>query len=245
MILIPAFCADDSNGLGRLDYASLSEETLMEMLTDGISNLQRICEYDSPSDLSDWRSVNLTGDQVTNIRWEDYGLKGSIHLQWTPSHVRWLTVAINELVGTVDLCHLPETLEKLDLSRNMLTGSLHLNHLPDRLGALYLYSNRFSGSVTLTELPKSLKMFSVRENLLEGTLDLTALPADLNYLWLSYNAFSGETDFSKISASMIEFDITNTKLSGTIYGRSRPSNQRLKVNGSGVKVISSVEKTTK
>ena len=46
--------------LGRLDYASLSQQALMEMVIEGIANKEKICgDADEPKDIEEWKGSHL------------------------------------------------------------------------------------------------------------------------------------------------------------------------------------------
>ena len=46
--------------LGRLDYASLSPQALMEMVIEGIANKEKICgDADEPKDIEEWKGSHL------------------------------------------------------------------------------------------------------------------------------------------------------------------------------------------
>ncbi|KNH05957.1 hypothetical protein XU18_3119 [Perkinsela sp. CCAP 1560/4] len=76
--------------LGRLDYASLSQQALMEMVIDGITNKEKICrDPDAPKEIEEWKGVVIEDGKVAEIDWDEFDLKGSLHLEWLPSSLRW------------------------------------------------------------------------------------------------------------------------------------------------------------
>uniref|UniRef100_A0A7S4UQ14 Leucine-rich repeat protein n=1 Tax=Paramoeba aestuarina TaxID=180227 RepID=A0A7S4UQ14_9EUKA len=231
--------SSDSATLGRLDYASLSQQTLLEMVIDGITFKQYICREDEgTSEIQNWIGLTFNNEDETLIEvdWSetntDGPLEGSISLEWLPATVKKFDLRVNRVEGSANLTHLPEALKSLDLSENhfageikldslpehieelllhenVLTGPLNLTSLPDSLRELNLGGNHFSGSVDLTGLPESMKILVLAENQLSGAINLMHLPHQFSGLLLAGNKFEGETDFSKIPQSMEDLDITN------------------------------------
>ncbi|KNH06613.1 hypothetical protein XU18_2564 [Perkinsela sp. CCAP 1560/4] len=68
--------------LGRLDYASLSQQALMEMVIEGIANKEKICgDADEPIDIEEWQGVTIEDGQVVGIEWKICKLFGSYKLK--------------------------------------------------------------------------------------------------------------------------------------------------------------------
>mmetsp|Transcript_24555 Transcript_24555/g.38293 ORF Transcript_24555/g.38293 Transcript_24555/m.38293 type:complete len:277 (-) Transcript_24555:109-939(-) len=245
LLFLRAFVGADPSALGRLNYESMSQQALMEMLIDGITNREEICgSKDAPEDISYWR--RLVTDSDNNVKWIIFSfrkLSGSVNLQWLPSTVEKVylnentlygsldltclpnglvlfNALINEFCGEVDLAQLPDTLIEIALWKNQLNGTLDLEHLPKALENVYLSINRFFGTVCLTKLPPGLKIISMYRNFLSGLIDVRNLPKTLTELWLSSNNFEGETDFSRLPESLKKIIIhMNERLAGTIVQR--------------------------
>mmetsp|Transcript_34334 Transcript_34334/g.53605 ORF Transcript_34334/g.53605 Transcript_34334/m.53605 type:complete len:219 (-) Transcript_34334:24-680(-) len=191
--VFPTDCT--SSSLARLDYASLSQECLMEMVVDGFDTKIRIWgSTEHPADLSQWTGVTLNENgEVVSIHWIALDVSGSLALEWLPTTVTVTETAMTDLSGTLELTKLPEVLV-----------------------TLFLSTNKFIGSIDLTRLPNTLELLNVGKNDLSGTLDLRSLPPRLRQLTLSSNFFRGETDFSQLPVSLIQIDCSTTSLSGTI-----------------------------
>mmetsp|Transcript_4364 Transcript_4364/g.6517 ORF Transcript_4364/g.6517 Transcript_4364/m.6517 type:complete len:249 (-) Transcript_4364:94-840(-) len=228
--LLRLFTEDTSSGLGRLDYASFSQQTLMEMTFDGIINKEDLCgSKDFPSKLSEWKSnakplgnpfiVNPDGDIIV-ITMHYYNLRGSVSLEWLPSTVEHLDLSGNELTGTLTVDHLPPEMDFFNMTRNQLHGTLALDKFPDTITYLEVGFNQLTGTVDLTKLPRDLQVLSLGSNQLSGTLDLTKLPASLQRLWLAENDFHGQTDFSALPSTLDFLSVgKNPRLSGKIRPR--------------------------
>ncbi|KNH08124.1 hypothetical protein XU18_1290 [Perkinsela sp. CCAP 1560/4] len=63
------------SSLGRLDYASLSQQALMDMVIDGITNKEVICgDPDEPTDIEEWKGVIIEDGEVVEIAWRQFKL---------------------------------------------------------------------------------------------------------------------------------------------------------------------------
>ncbi|KNH05182.1 leucine-rich repeat protein [Perkinsela sp. CCAP 1560/4] len=174
--------------LGRVDYGSLSQQTLMEMVIEGITNKEEICgDVDDPTDIDEWKGVTIEDGEVVEIVWSLFYLTGSLCLEWLPSFVRKFVVAFNQLAGTLDLTSLPMSMKKLDLGGNAFTGPISLETLPEQMERFYVGNNALSGSLRLESLPDTLTHFIAFSNQFSGSVDLTRLPAVLTYLHISNN----------------------------------------------------------
>ena len=80
------FSTADIPFLGRVDKASLSTQTLIELFNKGIENLEVICgSTEEPADIGEWRSITYLQEQPvdrvekqTNIYWHILNLWGTI-----------------------------------------------------------------------------------------------------------------------------------------------------------------------
>eukprot|EP00009_Paramoeba_aestuarina_P017854 CAMPEP_0201524346 /NCGR_PEP_ID=MMETSP0161_2-20130828/21267_1 /ASSEMBLY_ACC=CAM_ASM_000251 /TAXON_ID=180227 /ORGANISM="Neoparamoeba aestuarina, Strain SoJaBio B1-5/56/2" /LENGTH=238 /DNA_ID=CAMNT_0047923679 /DNA_START=24 /DNA_END=740 /DNA_ORIENTATION=+ len=207
--------------LGKVDKASLPQQTLMELLIENITNKEDIYgQHGNPTDMSTWHNVtcNANGD-VTEIDWPTLQLCGDAPLEWLPLTVINVTMWSNELTGTIALDALPDGLQYLRLSVNRLSGEVDLTHLPPGMRYLTISVNKLVGTVNLEHLPRTLEKLFLNDNLFHGTVNLTKLPPNLDILTISYNAFEGETDFSLLPKSLNYLAVSSTKLSGVIYAK--------------------------
>mmetsp|Transcript_20054 Transcript_20054/g.31423 ORF Transcript_20054/g.31423 Transcript_20054/m.31423 type:complete len:241 (-) Transcript_20054:20-742(-) len=213
------FFVSADGALGKIDKASFSQQTLMELLTDGIVD-KSVFSRDSeiPEDISQWNGVTVSdANEVTEIEWRCAGLEGTINLQWLPLTVKEATIA-NGLFDD-----------------NVLSGTLDLTALPDGLTQLLLSDNEYSGEIDLTTLPSQLRELDVSNNKIWGTINVTNLPSGMKKLHLNDNRFEGSTDFGNLPESLWMFDVANTNLEGTIYLHAGHS--WFDVEDSGVKIV--------
>uniref|UniRef100_A0A7S4PIR2 Uncharacterized protein n=1 Tax=Paramoeba aestuarina TaxID=180227 RepID=A0A7S4PIR2_9EUKA len=116
MIVLYFISADPS--LGKVDKTSLSDQTLMELFIEGVTNTGEIWESgDDSADISEWKGLTFDSNgTIKTIEWEHFGnyfelnLTGSLQLQWLPSTLVRVAVSGHQLSGSIDLEHLPEAL---------------------------------------------------------------------------------------------------------------------------------------
>eukprot|EP00009_Paramoeba_aestuarina_P006514 CAMPEP_0201508510 /NCGR_PEP_ID=MMETSP0161_2-20130828/1864_1 /ASSEMBLY_ACC=CAM_ASM_000251 /TAXON_ID=180227 /ORGANISM="Neoparamoeba aestuarina, Strain SoJaBio B1-5/56/2" /LENGTH=87 /DNA_ID=CAMNT_0047903203 /DNA_START=32 /DNA_END=295 /DNA_ORIENTATION=+ len=81
MVVLSLFLIDPS--IGRIEKASLPQQTLMELLISDITvNRSAITLYQG--DISEWNEVFFEAGQVVEINWECKKLEGTIDLKWLP-----------------------------------------------------------------------------------------------------------------------------------------------------------------
>mmetsp|Transcript_20885 Transcript_20885/g.32577 ORF Transcript_20885/g.32577 Transcript_20885/m.32577 type:complete len:220 (-) Transcript_20885:27-686(-) len=184
--------------LGKVDKSSFSQQTLMELVIEKITdNKEKICgDAENPKDLLFWCmpiwGLKLEHEEVTRISLYKGGFKGSLQLEWLPSSVQYCSFSFNDLSGTVNLVELPESLEELLLNANNFEGPVCLTRLPPKMSRLRLDENRFCGSVDLTNLPASMEKLLLRTNRFEGKSDFSLLPEGLKELDVSHTKLEGE-----------------------------------------------------
>ncbi|KNH06428.1 hypothetical protein XU18_2710 [Perkinsela sp. CCAP 1560/4] len=70
------------SSLGRLDYASLPQQELMEMVIEGIANKEAICgDPVDPRDIEEWKGMIVEDGEVLEIKWDERDFKGSLYLE--------------------------------------------------------------------------------------------------------------------------------------------------------------------
>mmetsp|Transcript_39932 Transcript_39932/g.63110 ORF Transcript_39932/g.63110 Transcript_39932/m.63110 type:complete len:260 (-) Transcript_39932:49-828(-) len=226
--------------VGKIDKSSLSQQTLMELLFQGLKNTQGICSTGTaPTEISHWGFTETNDSQeVISINWSFRDLRGTMDMRWIPESVESFSTKSNSLEGSVDFTVLPTNLRVLVLSSNKYTGQIILDHLKKLEGAwlqmnsfsgtlclenlspklnkLDVSKNRLTGLLCLTKLPPSLNSLLVDANQFSGNIDVTQLPQKMQSLVLAENNLEGETDFSKLPESLQLFDVHDTRLSGTL-----------------------------
>ena len=180
--------------LGHVDYSSFSDQTLMELLFDGLTEESKRQYQDADGaylDVCAWNcAICDCAQRVTEIAFGG-AVEGSLQLSYIPPQVVSFYGAFQQLTGTIDLAHLPQNLRDLNLNTNKLTGSVDLTQLPLRIQFLYLDSNLLTGSVNLTKMPRSMKILYIHCNQLSGSVHLRSLPDAMVHLYLQNNAFTG------------------------------------------------------
>ena len=220
------FCADPS--LGRFDISSLSDQTLMEMLVDGMEEPQKSRFRDESGtfkDISSWDNIECTAGRVTHITFYSHAhsdaqypfeyiprLVDMFHVEWgnlhgtlgtsvLPSGLMHFGVNSNLLQGEIAFNTFPRNLKSIDISVNLFGGSIELGDLPPALTFFDAKMNKFSGSISFDSLPETLEDVSLSKNNLTGALHIHRLPAAMRNLFLNANSFSGE--FQLVTAQPI------------------------------------------
>ena len=211
------FLSVDSN-LGRVDYNSLSDQMLMEMLYGGFDEVTQQLyqnEDDIYFDVCEWSSVQCDPEGKV-IEINEYSIEtGSLQISCIPPAVTSIEISQTKLTGSIDLEQLPQYLGYLSLEYNQLTGSIDLTQLPDAMEMMYLSSNQFTGSVDLTKLPEKMSRLYLDNNQLTGSIDLAHLPYRMQTIYLEENQFSGSfiatnlpLELREIRAALNCFDAT-------------------------------------
>ena len=178
--ILRSFFATDPS-LGRVDFASLSDQSCMELLVAGLSEASRdhfVNDNGDFLDIEDWPITEVSEDgSVISITIKYFGV-GKIDLQHVPQTVERLIIVVTDLEETVETTRLPNPLKILHINgRYTYTGRLESKYtekgfhgefdfgsLPSSLQTCDISYNKFSGSAIFTDLPESLEVLKLREN---------------------------------------------------------------------------------
>ena len=221
--------------LGRVDYSSLSDQTLMELLVDGFDDETKKRYQDKDGmylDVCKWSCAACDDDQrVIKVNIKTENVSGSLELYYVPPKVEYLFASScrnGRLTGSVDLTQLPGGIQDVHLNRNRLTGEIDLTQLPDGMSCVYLQNNRLTGEINLTQLPDGMGYLYLQKNQLTGEIDLTQLPEGMvalnltgnqkrmGYLHLQYNELTGKIDLTHLPDEMQQLHLENNQLTGEI-----------------------------
>ena len=140
----------------------------MEMLIDGFDDetKEEYQEYDGQFlDVCEWSCITCDDDErVTEMEIDSKDLSGSPDLCHIPPKVQSLIITSRyngELIGSVDLTHLPDGMEYISIYNNELTGEIDLGQLPDGIEYISLNNNEFTGEINLAHLPEGLQRLSL------------------------------------------------------------------------------------
>ena len=179
--------------LGRVDYGSFSDQTLMEMFFEGFDEETKrrrqdtervyldVCKSKGVECDREARVIKLTMSKCKS---------GSLQLRHLPPKFQCLLMSYGGLTGSIDLAALPQGMQVLTVASNKLTGSVDLAHLPQNLRYLGLVFNRFEGSIDLTQLPQGMKCLYLNNNRFSGCFNATHLPSNLGIIYATGNQFS-------------------------------------------------------
>lgn len=122
------------------------------------------------------RSWRLDGNQFSEVPWKSIpesleelsvaknDLTGSIPFETLPDGLRYLSVAYNKLSGSVPFPTLPSKMEYLDISHNMFLGKADLTQFSPAMRFVFLQNNQFTGKADLTQLPLDLRRIIIANN---------------------------------------------------------------------------------
>ena len=236
--------------LGRLDYDSLSDQALMEMLIDGMQEKDKKEFQDASGnflDVCEWSIVTCTNKRVTSVnlsadllpdimetllnyahahhkseRQHQKSRKKQFPFKFLPSQVDVFKGARSDLQGTLDTTDLPKVLRELRIAMNALYGTLSWSGLPRNLEVMNIEHNKFSGSLALNDLPQNLRKFKASANKFSGEIKISAIPPKLEHIDISLNKFEGSLDFSAVSPHLKRFDAGRNRFRGSIDLSKRP-----------------------
>ena len=229
--------------LGRLDYDSLSDQALMEMLIDGMIAEQKAELFQDQrgnfKDICDWSELICSNDRVTEIRIDrstfnkkqfpfefipalvtnffmmGCNLHGTLDFSTLQQNFIQLFVSFNKLHGTLNFKAVPRALVTLSIDSNEFIGSCVLDELPDSLEFLDASCNKLSGEISFNSLPRSMEELHLSNNLLTGPISIAHLPLSMRILGLDHNAFSGEFRLLALPDDLKGIFIRGSNLSGT------------------------------
>ena len=198
--MLSFLCTDDT-GLGRVNYTTMSEQSLMELLVADLTGAEKFHGPDGNFlPLEEWSGITFSKDgNVRDISWSNNVFLGNnrvlpggtIHLRWLPRTLRKFTISSMGLHGTVDGQALPDTLAIFSLHDNKIGGTVETRNLPAKLMSIFFSKNAFSGTLDLENLPPNLRALHANSNRFEGSVCLEKLPETLQKLHLDDNCFSG------------------------------------------------------
>ena len=181
--------------LGRVDISTLSEQTLMEMVVENLSDDTKKAFQDENEmflDVCKWRIVECDEDgQVVRCQ-TSCSLGGTIQLSFLPRQIFDLALEMTDLSGTLDTSALPASFMTFSVEDNSLHGTIDFTALPRNVESFNVATNAFTSSAVLDSLPGTIENLYVGNNKFSGTLCLTRLPQGLQRLGVSNNSFTGK-----------------------------------------------------
>ena len=214
---------------GRVDFASMSQQTLMELLVGDIHNLSNLQNTEGEfRDISSWEGVGIVGNdgRVEGISIcgdigfslfgdeDDMGADkasigpgGSIDFKWLPSSVKEIEICYMHLYGTMDTRLLPQNLNDLDVGSNNLSGTFAIEGLPESMEYVTIVSNNFEGTLNIGALPRKMRFISAERNKFHGTLDFSDLPPNMTTMLFAQNDFVGPISLANLPRHMKSLNV--------------------------------------
>ena len=229
--------------LGRADYSSFSDRTLMEMLIEGFDDGTKKKYQDNDGmfrDVCEWSCIKCDDNvRVIKIDLDRKNLSGSLELCYVPPKVKFLIISscgTSKLTGSVDLSQLPDRIYGFSLSDNQLTGEIDLTRLPERIHGLSLEKNQLTGEINLSNLPDEMDFLNLESNHFTGEIDFTHLPGGMKYLSLENNQFTGSLVMKRLPHNIRAIDVRKNFFHAVAVVDSQTRAQ-IQLDGSGVTSI--------
>ena len=234
--------AADENALGRIDYFSLSDQALMEIVFEDTSDKMKKSVQDKNGaflDVCEWRYIRcdanervvrfyvayqsietLSMSHLPPLVTEVYLLyvqskKATMTTGELPAHLEILEIMEANFSGPVDMTSLPCRMINFSIQSNQFSGRCDLTSLPPNLKRLDLRGNRFTGSLNLTKLPPRITSLLIGQNNFSGSVCIDFLPPSIEYLWIQANAFSGSFQLKNVPSTLLEVFAQNNRFCGT------------------------------
>ena len=218
----------DSEALGRLDYMSLSQQAMMELLVANVTNGLKD-KKGNYIDISEWPGVVCDeGECVVEINWSNEKAlfshrttkrcDGSLDMQWIPHTVRKLRLTALS-IANFDTGHLPRDALEVKIGggyTGKVTGTIAAGKLPRGLQTFDMSRNKLTGTFDVAGLPASLRSMSIQSNGCEGTLDFTTLPSKMEEFFAQHNKFKGEINLTLLPECMKVINLSCNQLDGLI-----------------------------
>ena len=208
--------ADDH--LGKIDYATLSQQTLMELFvepadTDVKKELLILDKNENIQPITEWNGPSCNQDEEVWRITFSYDSINALDFRWIPATVGTLNLQRCPLKGSIDLANLPGNMEEIEIGETELDGPIDLTCLPSKLTKLLLRQNQFTGPISMDSLPSELTEMDLSVNKLNGSVDISNLPEDLYKIDISRNEFSGSLNFGT-GGHLVYFYANNNKFTG-------------------------------
>ena len=238
--MLAILSADSS--VGRFDFDSLTDQTRMEMLIEGMNSSDKRSFKDIDGffiDVCRWGIVTCSNDRVvdimltyrefneeqfqfalipsetTSLTLDSCNAHGTLDTSVLPFGLIFLLLSRNKLHGTIDCEYFPRGLVDIYIENNEFTGSMNFAGLPEGLQTLNMNHNKISGGIFLGSLPKALIDLNAANNCLSGPVDFQVMPASLQRLQLSDNALTGELRLTEFPPVLKTLSVVNNNINGT------------------------------
>ena len=212
-----------------LDYTSMSDQTLMELLFAEVSRTYTKGFYDANGafrDVCEWHE-NIKCDENDRVVSIVHHLHTErLALDYIPPKVEVFAIPnqkngqdmyghyTNDCTGNLDISQLPPVLRIFDICQNDFSGDLELDEMPRKVVDFLVGANSFRGSCSLTNLSPQLVRLDLFGNYCDGSVSLEKLPKTLQSLNLGANEFTGSLNFEYLPDSLRILDISRNKFTG-------------------------------
>ena len=208
----------DESALGRLDYATMNQQALMECVVAQFSEKSLGDFRDVHSsflELEKWEGVECDADgHVRSIDW--FKTEGTINLQWLPQTLQSLSLTkAKGLFGCFECSLLPRSLQILDLNDAMLSGTFSFEHLPRAMRSISIHNTNINGALSLQNIPENMHTVEFQGNAFEN-LDFQCHSHTLSELSALQCALKGTLRFHNSPPALERLDLQSNFLEGTL-----------------------------
>ena len=213
--------------LGRLDYDSLSDQALMEMLIAGMNEEPKKTYQDKNGnfkDIADWKFHECKDGQLMMSFFHNKAFGDTqFPFHFIPPHAKTFAIHNCNAHGTLDTSILPRTLELIEVRENKLHGPLDWASFPPALTRIDIGKNKFCGILVLSDLPEGLDEFIAKGNAFTGNLSLKGLPPKLVHIVLKRNKLSGSIRIHEYPRGEdFYIDLSHNDFEGKVEIRGEP-----------------------
>ena len=225
------FALIDTYALGRLDYATMSQQALMENVVSQIDKSKLCCFCDRNGNFRDYREwpgvlCDAEGN-VGTIFWKSFA-DGTILLHWLPETIRILSVRADSLKKLdVEFGALPRDVRIFKLDAIHVSNEVSFDALPQNIQEIIMLSTDARGVIRLGAIPQTLRTIQVNGHAL-SSIDLKCNSSGLTDLEVTAGTLQGSLDFRGSPQSLKKLNLELNSLQGTLsFEGARESLERI------------------
>ena len=210
----------DPSALGRLDYATMSQQALMETAVSQADDpkIEAFCDKKGNFlDVQDWRGVTCDSEgNVVGISWNS---RIAVCLSWLPATVQTVFMNSGSLFGVhrivLQFGALPRDLHIIDLRHVRVSNEVSFDTLPQEIEEIIMIATDAKGEIKLESIPETLRRIQIRSHEL-SLIDLKCSAKGLTDIEVSSGTLHGSLNFRESPPSLIYLNLESNELEGTL-----------------------------
>ncbi len=171
-----------------------------------------------------WKGITCNGGNVTNISLASNNLKGSLPTLSALTGLQILDLSWNQLTGTLPNLSMLIYLQVLHLQYNQFTGSILDWSKLTKLWNLHLSDNQLTGTIPNWSMLTSLQVLILNNNQLTGTIPDVSKLTSLQRFYLNNNQLTGTLPNWSQLTNLRYIIFNNNQLTGTLPDLSKLTN---------------------